>query len=332
MRKTIQRTAARGAVFGTVAMAVAAFGAQTAHAQSDSCNGYPSKPIELVTHAGTGGGTDVTARMVALKGAAELGTELPIVNKKGGGGVIAHNYLNSRPTDGYTIAFMTGSHVGSIVRGKSPFTIDDVMPVVRAAIDPQLFMVKEGGRFETGQDLVDTMKDEELKFGVVTIPGTDGISTFTFADEGGLKLPRMVPFDGGGAIVAAIIGGDIDVGVINLSEGEAAIDAGDLKPLIVLNDSRMAAVPDVVTSFELGIEAQGATIRGVFAKKGTPQCVIDILEENLLEAMEDPIYQNFMKTVGLDPSSPAGSEVWGNTLRRMHDNSKKALTAMGFIK
>ena len=44
---------------------------------------------------------------------------------------------------------MTGSHVGSIVRGKSPFTIDDVEPIVRAAIDPQLFMVKEGGRFET---------------------------------------------------------------------------------------------------------------------------------------------------------------------------------------
>jgi len=298
----------------------------------DACADYPSKPIELVTHAGAGGGTDVTTRMMALQARKILDNDLPIVNKQGGAGVVSMNYVASRPADGYTVAALTASHLGSIARGKAPFSVEEIIPVVRAAVDPQLFMVAAEGPYDTAQDLIDAMKDEQLKYAISLVGGVDHIATWAFAERGGLEQPTSIPFPGGGDIVTALVGQNVDVGVLNLSEGEAAIDAGDLRPLIALHSERMGPLPDVPTAHEFGIDAEFATIRGYWVKAGTPQCAVDILEEALLESMSSPVYQSFMQSVGLDPSSPIGQEKWGKQIRKMYNDTAEGLKGIGILK
>lgn len=314
------------------AVGVAAFAWSGAALAQDACEDYPSKPVELVTHAGAGGGTDVTTRMMALQARDILANDMPIVSKQGGAGVVAMNYVDSRPADGYTVASLTASHLGSVARGKAPFTVDQIVPVVRAAVDPQLLIVAEEGPYDTAQDLIDAMKEEQLKFAISLVGGVDHIATWAFAERGGLTQPTAVPFPGGGDIVTALVGQNVDVGVLNLSEAEAAIDAGDLRPLVALHSERMGPLPDVPTAHEFGIDAEFATIRGFWVKEGTPQCAVDILEEALLESMSSPVYQGFIESVGLDPSSPVGQEEWGAQIRKMYNDTAEGLKGIGILK
>ena len=77
-----------------------------------SADEYPSKTIEVVTHAGNGGGTDVTTRMMMLRARRELGQDMVVVNKRGGGGAAALEYYKTVPADGYTILTFTVGHAG----------------------------------------------------------------------------------------------------------------------------------------------------------------------------------------------------------------------------
>ncbi|CAN0489221.1 unnamed protein product, partial [Scytosiphon promiscuus] len=84
-------------IVGASTLALTSFAPQ-AHAQD-----YPSKTIEVVTHAGNGGGTDVTTRMMMLRGRRELGADMVVVNKGGGGGAVAMDYYLTQPADGHSI-------------------------------------------------------------------------------------------------------------------------------------------------------------------------------------------------------------------------------------
>jgi len=86
---------------------------------------FPSKTIEVVTHAGNGGGTDVTTRMMMLRARRVLGQDMVIVNKKGGGGAAAMEHYKTVPADGYTILTFTVGHAAEMAKGKGGMTIDE---------------------------------------------------------------------------------------------------------------------------------------------------------------------------------------------------------------
>ena len=92
---------------------------------------YPTKTIEVVTHAGNGGGTDVTTRMMMLRARRELGQDMIIVNKRGGGGAAALEYYKTLPADGYTILTFTVGHAAVVAKGQGGMTIDQLRPIAR---------------------------------------------------------------------------------------------------------------------------------------------------------------------------------------------------------
>ncbi|HSG94979.1 MAG TPA: hypothetical protein VLA28_05630, partial [Afifellaceae bacterium] len=100
-------------------MGALALGGVGAWAQEDK---FPSKTINVVTHAGPGGGTDITTRMMMLRGRREFKQDMVVVNKSGGSGSAALIYANSQPRDGYTIMTITQSHIFQILQKKVPLT------------------------------------------------------------------------------------------------------------------------------------------------------------------------------------------------------------------
>ena len=80
---------------------------------------FPSKTIEVITHAGAGGGTDVNSRMMMLRGRRALKADMVVVNKRGGGGALAMNYFLTRPADGHTIMTFTVGHAITMGKGKT---------------------------------------------------------------------------------------------------------------------------------------------------------------------------------------------------------------------
>ena len=97
-------------------------------------HGFPSKPIEVVTHAGLGGGTDTTARMLLIRTRKNLKNNAYITPKKGDSGNKAMAYVKSKPRDGHTVLAITPTHLFRMARGEAALTIDDFVGVARVAI------------------------------------------------------------------------------------------------------------------------------------------------------------------------------------------------------
>ena len=308
----------------------AALLAATFMAGSAMAEEYPNKTIEVVTHAGAGGGTDVTTRMMMLRARRELGQDMVVVNKKGGGGTVAMDYFLDVPADGYSILTFTIGHAAELAKGKTKMTLDDIRPIARGTDDPQILMVR-CGEYADAAAFVAKQKEEAITYGTTHVGNIDDVSAFMFTVKGGMQTPKILPFDGGGELATQLVAGAVDSAVLNLAEAGSQIEAGDICPIVVLADERMAALPDVSTAKEMDIPVSFSTVRGFVVHKDTPDEVAAKLEEALMSAMNHTVYQGFLTSVGLDSTSVAGSDVWGNQITTMVTDMESALKELGFI-
>lgn len=309
-----------GAVAAAFALTVSAAGAQE----------YPSKTIEVVTHAGNGGGTDVTTRMMMLRARRELGTDMVVVNKRGGGGTAAMDYYLDLPADGYTILTFTIGHAAELAKGKTKMTLDDIRPIARGTDDPQILMVRCGA-YADAADFVAKQKEAPITYGTTHVGNIDDVSAFMFTTKGGMMTPKILPFDGGGELATQLVAGAVDAAVLNLAEAGSQIEAGDICPIVVLAPERMSALPDVSTAEEMGIPVSFSTVRGFVVHKDTPDEIAMKIEEALMKAMQHTVYQGFLTSVGLDSTSVAGSDAWGAQIETMVTDMQAALKELGFI-
>lgn len=313
----------RSALAGAAALAVLA--AVPALAED-----FPSKTIEVITHAGAGGGTDVTTRMMLLRTRRELKADMVVANRRGGNGAAAMGYFMTRPDDGHTVLAFTIGHAITVAKGKTNLKVSDMKPLARGTDDPQIFMVNcKQSPYKTGAEMVEAMKADKLKFGTTNAGGIDHITAYVFADKGGLMQPDIVPFSGGGEVATQLVAGSVDVGVLNLSEASAQIDAGDICPLIVLGTARMGPIPDAATAQELGIDAVFSTVRGFVTHAGVDDAKAAKLEGAMIKAMNHAVYQGFLDSVGLDSTSVAGADDWSAQIQKMIDDMTPAIKAMG---
>ncbi|MYA86900.1 MAG: tripartite tricarboxylate transporter substrate binding protein [Boseongicola sp. SB0662_bin_57] len=295
-----------------------------------SADEYPSKTIEVVTHAGNGGGTDVTTRMMMLRARRELGQDMVVVNKRGGGGAAALEYYKTVPADGYTILTFTVGHAAVMAKGQGGMTIDELRPIARGTDDPQILMTKCGA-YESAEDFVAKQKEAPITYGVTHLGNIDDVSAFMFTLKGGMMTPKMLPFDGGAELATQLVAGAVDAGVLNLAEAGAQIEAGEICPTVVLADERMAKIGDVPTAKELGIPVSFSTVRGFAVHADTPPEIAEKIEAALLKAMSHTVYQGFLTSVGLDSTSVAGSDVWGPQIQTTVNEMAAALKELGFI-
>jgi putative tricarboxylic transport membrane protein len=291
---------------------------------------FPSKPIEVVTHAGVGGGTDITARMMMVQAPAEFGQELVVVNKTGGSGAAALGYAAGRPKDGHTILLITQTHLLTALQGRgSGVKVEDIVGVARATDDPQILMVGKNSPFKTAKEFIDASKGKTMKYGTTQIASVDHIAVMGFAKEAGLQQPTVVPFRGGGDIVINLVGGNIDAALLNFAEAESQIKAGEVRVLLSLSEERNPSLPDVPTGKEIGVPAYYSTVRGFAVLKGTPEDRIKILEDGLIKAMGGKLYQDYLKSSGQSPKSVVGRQEWQKQIDEFARTGQEALTAIG---
>lgn len=295
-----------------------------------SADEYPSKTIEVITHAGNGGGTDVTTRMMMLRARRELGEDMVVVNKKGGGGTVAMDYYLGLEPDGHTILTFTIGHAAELAKGETKMSLDDIRPIARGTDDPQILMVR-CDVYADAADFVAQQKEAPITYGTTHLGNIDDVSAFMFTVKGDMKTPKILPFDGGGELATQLVAGAVDAAVLNLAEAGSQIESGDVCPIVVLADNRMAGLPDVSTAKEMGIPVSFSTVRGFVVHKDTPDDVAAKIEEALLAAMNHTVYQGFLESVGLDGTSVVGSEEWGSQITTMVTDMESALKELGFI-
>ena len=286
---------------------------------------FPSKPIEVVIHSSYGGGTDTTARMMMIRSRRNLETDMYVVSKRGGSGAAAQEYVLSRPADGYTIMALTQTHLYTIAQGKSPMKIDDIVGIARAMDDPTFITVRNDSDVTSLEQLVALGKERGLNWGVANIGGTEHIGLAKFSDAAEMKY-KPISFGSGLQMLQALLSGEIDATLPNVSEAGQMIADGSVRPLAVMSEERLADYPDVPTTFELGYPVRTSTTRGYAVRAGTPPEIIEKLSEALVKAMKHSTFANYLMSAGLDPeTSPAGWEVWDTQLKAEYETAAEAL-------
>ena len=291
---------------------------------------FPSRPVDIITHASPGGGTDLTARNMIAGARGALGTEMAVVFKGGGGGVVAMNFVADRPRDGHTLMAITPTHLFALARGQSAITIDDLVGVARATEDPLVVTTRADNAIESLADLVALGHDRPIKWGTGLVGGIDHIAGLALADAASTAL-SAVPFNGGGEVAANILGGNIDAAALNLSEALDEIERGDFRALAVMAGDRLPLIPDTPTTIELGYDVTFSTVRGYVVLRGTPEDRIVRLEQGLLAGMQQPVYQEYLVGVGLLPSGVAGRDVWDRQIRELYSQAREAMLALGML-
>jgi len=289
--------------------------------------------IEVVTHAGAGGGTDVNSRMMMIRTRRHLKQDMVVVNKRGGGGAAAMNYFKDRAADGNTIMTFTVGHAITMAKGKTQLTVEEMAPIARGTNDPQILMVNcKTSPYKTPEEFVAGMKNgDKQTFGGTQSGTIDHLTVFLWAKRLGQPMSNYISFGGGAEVATQLVAGAVDVGVLNLSEASAPIEAGEVCPLVILGENRMDPIPAAKTAKEMGIDLVLSTTRGFVTHAGVAEERRAELEAAIMKAMGHSLYQAYLANSGLDNTSPMASEAWGKQIKMMVGEFGPALKEMGLI-
>jgi putative tricarboxylic transport membrane protein len=235
----------------------------------------PTRPIEVVVHTGPGGGSDLLARAAVLMIEKEklVPVRMQVVNKTGGGSTVAAAYLFEKKGDPHTIGFFTGVWLTTpITTAEAKVTLRDLTPVARLVLEPALIAVKADAPFKTLVDFVAAAKKSpgQLKQSGGSVTSRDNVVRQLLQKASGARW-AFISFPGGGERIAALLGGHVNMMVIEPAEAGEHIRAGNMRVLAQVSEKRLAAFPEVATLKEAGFDVPSVPqVRGVAAPPGIP--------------------------------------------------------------
>ncbi|HEY5322311.1 MAG TPA: tripartite tricarboxylate transporter substrate binding protein [Caldimonas sp.] len=297
---------------------------------------YPARTIEVVVPFAPGGGTDNMMRMIT--GIMEENKWSPqpinVNNRPGGSGTIGYSYLISKKGDSHVIAGATPMIVSGKLQGRLPGNHRDAMTVLMiVAIDELMLSVRTESPYKTIEEFVAAAR---AKPGQLTVGGTgthneDHIFAHLLEQAAKIKL-KYVPFNSGGEVTAALMGGHIDAGVMNPNEIVAQVEAGKAKNLAVAAHKRMAGAPDVPTFAEKGYPFYWEQMRGVVGPAGMAPEAVAWWQDTLKKVTATKKWQeDYIKGNLLTPTTWTGEEA-NKYLDGITGDYESALAALGGLK
>ncbi len=246
---------------------------------------HPHKAIKFIVTAGPGGGEDAEARVLSPFLEKHLGQRIIIENQAGAGGKIAFERFQNAAPDGYSLT--TYTFPKSIIiefKDKTRFKTSDFTPVYSWSTSSQLPVV-HADNWKTFEEFSKAARTKTLSGGV------SGDATYLAGllamDELGIKVTG-VPYEGAAGSIVALAGKHLDFAVCLATSATSLIQAGKLRPLLLLSDKRNPYMPDVPIPKDLGIKMDIiASLRGAEAPPKTPPAIIKTLEEAFSKAVRE---------------------------------------------
>jgi putative tricarboxylic transport membrane protein len=243
----------------------------------------PSKQIEAVVHTGPGGGSDLLARAIAelLQKEKLISQRMQVVNKPGGGPAVAMSYLAEKKGETHTIGFFTGVWVTNpLTTAEATVTVKDLTPIVRLVLEPAVIAVKADSPYKNLKDFIEAAKKSpnQLRQSGGTITSRDNLMRLLIQKATGAQW-TFISFPSGGERLSNLLGGHVQMMVIEPQEAGEQIRAGNLRVIASLTEKRLAALPNVPTIKEQGIDIPLIPqARGVLAPPAAPREVVQYWE------------------------------------------------------
>lgn len=329
MKLTKLKTAAFGLI-GAASVAIAMSGAASAQ------EGWqPEGPVNFVLHTKPGGGVDVFTRTLAKELEPIINQTIVVVNTPGGGGASQMARVRAAKPDGLTLGVNTATHLTSMLTNlKGTFSADDFSWIALAQEDPIMFFAAKDSPLNDMKDLVALAQE---KGGEVNVGGfgpvgaMQNIGMTMLEEASGVKF-NWVAFESTPDIIAAVLGGHVDVGISNLGPALTFFEADRLKGLGVLGEERLETLPDMQTFAEQGFEVDTSWIqvRGVFGPKDMPLELQQQIADAIHKAMATESYQTYARASGVEDSD-YGPEEYAAFIKDLTSVAAQQLAAAGLI-
>jgi len=280
----------------------------------------PTKTVEFIVPAGTGGGADQMARFIQgmVSKYKLMNAPMVVVNKGGGAG--AEGFLDMKDAQGdpYKLIITLSNLFTTPLATHTPFNWRDLTAVEMMALDEFVLWVNSDTPYKTPKDYITAVKASagKMKMGGTGSRQEDQIVTASIEKQTGAKF-TYISYRGGGEVAVQLVGKHVDSTVNNPIEAVAEWRAGALRPLCVFDDKRMPYKTkmtktmswyDIPTCKERGLDVQYLMLRGIFMAGGVTQDQVDFYVNLLNKVRATPDWKTFMDTGAFNQTVMTGKE------------------------
>ena len=303
------------------ATAMALAGAALAVAGPARAAWEPTKPVEFVVPAGTGGGADQMARLIqGIVVKHKLMKEsMVVVNKSGGAGAEGFLAVKEAKGDPHKIIITLSNLFTTPMATGVPFSWKDMTPVSMMALDQFVLWVNAESPYKGAKEYLDAVKaagPNKMKMGGTGSKQEDQIITVGLEKATGTKF-IYIPFRGGGAVAVQLVGKHIDSTVNNPIEAVSQWRAGKLRPLCVFDDVRMPykekvtdtmSWGDIPTCKESGVPTDYVMLRGIFMAPGVTPDQVAYYNDLLKKVRDTTDWKEFMEKGAFNTTALTGAD------------------------
>jgi len=294
---------------------------------------YPEKPIDLIIAWSAGGGSDLSARLIAEYAGKELGQPIVANNITGANGALAWATAVQAKPDGYTITSVTFDILSNQAMGTTPVKYTDFEIIMQFTTQPLGVFVHKDAPYQTLKDLIEAAKKAP---GTVTMAITPFGGSFHQAvgllemKAPGAKF-KCIPHKASAEIIAALAGNHVNAGIQTFTGMEQHVAAGSMRLLAVLNPERVKEFPDAPTALEQGYDVSWGSWRGIAAPKGISPEVKNALAEAFKKAFFNPEYQEKAKKAVMEIQYRDGKE-FKSMIDKQYPEMVEVLRSLQIIK
>jgi putative tricarboxylic transport membrane protein len=303
----------------------------------------PTKAVEFIVPAGTGGGADQMARV--LQGIIQKHNLMPqplvVINKAGGAGAEGFLDVKGSNRNPHKIIITLSNLFTTPLATGVPFKWEDMTPVAMLALDEFVLWVNAKSPHKTGKEFVEAAKAgaaNDFKMGGTGSKQEDQIITAAIEQATGTKF-TYIPYKGGGDVAAQLVGGHITSSVNNPIEAVAQWRGGELKPLCVFDSKRIPLTEkvtetmswgDIATCKESGLDIEYLMLRGIFMGPGATPDQVAFYVDLFKKVRETPEWKDFMQKGAFNTTFMAGDEfkAW---LGKEATNHRQLMEKAGFL-
>jgi tripartite-type tricarboxylate transporter receptor subunit TctC len=273
-------------------------------ATQTNAQNYPAKSIRLVVPFAVGGGADILGRLFAQKLYEQTGRTVVVDTRAGAGGNLGAEITAKSPADGYTVLFTTNSMAVNVsLYPKLNYNaMTELTPVALVAAVPLILVVHPSVPVRSVKELIALAKKRPngLNFGSNGSGTTSHLSGVLLGDLAHISITH-IPYKGAGAVMIALLGGEVDMGFVGAVGATPHLKAGKLRALAVTTAQRSSSLPDVPTMAATFPGFDTDLWYGFFLPHGTPAAVISRLYEEIQKAQKAPDVLAAMARDGAEP-------------------------------